>query len=168
VSHFRHVRRDPRHPSHQTCQAQTLLAFVSAPETRHMAQDFQARYLSTRGEDVRAIARGFSPTALQQLRLQTSLEARPLPDSRTLYKRACAALNSFAFVGVCERFDEAMERLTELLGVPPHTLFAPQNRAPADEPIEVDAETREAILAATAVDSALYERVLAMQESVKK
>jgi hypothetical protein len=71
VSHFCHVRRDPRHPFHETCRSQTLLNFVFAPETQYMAQDFQARNLSTAGADIRAVAQGFSSTALQEFRLQT-------------------------------------------------------------------------------------------------
>lgn len=169
VSHFRHVRRDPRHPFYERCRAQTLLDFVTAPETRYMAQDLQARYLSTAGEDIRAVAQGFSSTELQEFRLQTSLEAWPLPHSRKLYKHGCAALNSFMFVGVSERFDEAMERLAQLLELPPHLPFAPQNKASSeDKPVELDSPTREAILAATAVDRALYERALEVQQRSEK
>jgi hypothetical protein len=66
-------------------------------------------------------------------------------------------------VGVSERFDEAMERLAEILELPPHVPFAPQNTASEDEPVELDSQTRRAILAATAVDRALYKRAPAMQ-----
>lgn len=158
VSHFAHVRRAAEHPFHHVVRSQTLLEFATSPETRHMVENFQARYLAAAGDDIMALARQFSSADLAAFKLQTYLETLPLPAVDTLYERAMAALRGFAFVGTTERFDEAMQQVAAMLALAPHTPFGRRNASADHERVErLDAGTRAAIEAATQIDRRLYE-----------
>jgi hypothetical protein len=155
ISHFLHVRRDGNHPLHEIVAAQSLRDFVTAPPTRHMAANFQARYLALAG-DVWPAARKFTVEERKAFKLQHHLETLPLPEPGVLYDRARSTLDGFAFVGTSDRFDDAMRQLAEVLNVPTHVPFAPQNVAPPSQVLTLDPETASAIAAATEVDRELY------------
>ena len=163
ISHFAQVRRDEAHPFHERCRSQTLMEFVTMPETRHMVANFQARYLATWEENVATLAPRFSSCDLKRFRLQTYLETVSLPADAVLYNRARLALGGFAFVGTTERFDEAMHHVAEMLGLPSHTPFEPQNASAESDRSELDAATKDAMLGATVVDRALYDYAISLQ-----
>ncbi len=158
ISHFAEVRRTATHPYHPVVRSQTLLEFATSPETRHMVENFQARYLAASGDDIMALARQFSPADLAVFKLQTYLETLPLPPADTLYERARAALGGFAVVGTTKRFDETMQQVAAMLTLAPHRPFERRNASADRECVErLDGRTHEAIEAATRIDRRLYE-----------
>jgi hypothetical protein len=53
ISHHLHVKRAPGHPYFQMARLISLLEFCTHPKTRHMVENYQARYLVDFGIDRR-------------------------------------------------------------------------------------------------------------------
>jgi hypothetical protein len=156
ISHYLFVRRSAQHPFHHVVSTQSLLEFVTSPATRHMVENFQARYLALNDVDLREVAKQLASVPAP-FKIQTYLEKLPLPDTPLLYEQARAALTDFTYVGTTELFDEGMRCIAKIFGLQPHTPFPAENVTADDERPSPDEKTLRAIAEATEVDRALYD-----------
>ncbi|MHB1447074.1 MAG: hypothetical protein ACYCTI_03170 [Acidimicrobiales bacterium] len=168
LSHYSHLRRDPAVMSHAADLS--LSDFIRLPRWRPLVENFQARHLV---HDV-AVAGAwvdFSPEEalaamgppfpeVDALPLQFLLDYSPLPHSEAeLLEAASARLESLDLVGVTDGLDDFYARLLAHWG---QTAEA----GPARDNVGVDTlraedvaeDLRAEILAANAVDAALYRR----------
>jgi FkbM family methyltransferase len=161
VSHYLHVKRAPDHPYFQMAQSLSLLEFCTHPKTRHMVENYQARYLVDFGIDVRVPGALCSAEELASFQLQDLLDrltVEAVPDD-LLHSAAAANLESFGAVGVTEKFPQAMQKFAAIFDRADAPKFFNERHNAAPGPVSLDAETRSAILRVTEVDLALYHKV---------
>lgn len=162
ISHYAHIQRASHHPFHEVSKGMSLLEFVLNPVTRHNVENYQARYIADLGTDVRAIADAFTASndRLTPLHMRIDELNRDIEET-ALRTKALAALDTFFAIGVTDHVEELMATVGRIIGV----RFEPLPHANTDPNAErrhtPDAETLEAIAAATRVDRELYEIVRA-------
>ncbi len=84
--------------------------WLSVPVLEDQLRDVQTRQLGI-SIDWRALLKGAPPASAQPL------PAQP-PDMRDVTAAACRQLEEMAVVGITERFDESMEMICAMLGIP--------------------------------------------------
>jgi SAM-dependent methyltransferase len=160
ISHYMHARRMSSHPHYMHARELSLYEFCVSPETRHMVENYQARYLVDYGLDVNAIQSFFTPHQLAQFELQDYLERLTygVLDDETLLYTAEATLSSFEVVGVTEHMHESTWLIGAMFGVQVAGFDEHHNTASEDRIREqdLDTKTRRALLEATRVDQILY------------
>jgi len=168
LSHYSHLRRDPAVVAHTA--GLTLPDFIRLPRWRPLVENFQARHL-VHDVDVAGAWVEFSPEEalaalgppfppVDALPLQFLLDYSPLPHSESrLLAAASARLESLDLVGVTDRLDDFYAQLlthwgqTAEGGLPRDNVGVGTVRAE-----EVPEDLRAEIVAANAVDAALYRR----------
>ncbi|MFO0926412.1 MAG: sulfotransferase family 2 domain-containing protein [Gemmataceae bacterium] len=116
LSHYEHILRDTQHYLHEKAhRLGSLAAFLRDPEATPMILNFQTRALAL-DQDPLAPPPPGSPghTFDLERRLESNLGAGE-PDAVVL-DRAIARLQSFAFVGLVERYDESVDGLFRTFG----------------------------------------------------
>lgn len=157
ISHYFHVRRAPEHPYHSHAQRMSLAEFCLHPETRHMAENYQAAYLAKSALDPVAAKQDLGPLTLQQRMEYPDC----IPDGAELLKRAQARLSGFAAVGITEDFEVSLRKIANLLNSPEPTSIERRNVNPDGALAEdIDEKTLTLIRELTAVDQTLYQSVL--------
>jgi len=163
ISHYQHVRRHPQHPAHDIAQHMDLKEFCINPRTRHMVENYQARYLVDFGLDPRSLGAVCTQEDLSNYLLQDMLEkiTRGVVAPDLLYAAAAENLNSFAAVGTTEEFPVTMERFAAALGFQPPPRFDERHNTAGNSlsPSDLDADTLGAVCQATEVDQALHRLV---------
>jgi len=168
LSHYSHLRRDPAVMSH-TAEL-SLSDFVRLPRWRPLVENFQARHL-VHDLGVAGAWVDFSPEEalaamgppfpdVDALPLQFLLDYSALPHSEPdLLAAALDRLESLDLVGVTDRLDDFYARLLIHWGQSPDGGLPRDNVGVAALRAEEVAEDLMAeILAANAVDTALYQR----------
>jgi hypothetical protein len=156
ISQYAHVRRDELHPYHKLAEQLSLREFCVHPETRHMIENYQAKYLASRIPDVirtanrtqAARVRDFGITDAFEHIMDCSLSPKDLQ------RRARARLDDCAAVGVTERLDETLGLFARTAGVDWQSDAPKKNTA--DNRPAVDPETIALIRELTAIDVALH------------
>ncbi|HVA42786.1 MAG TPA: hypothetical protein VNF50_04830 [Acidimicrobiales bacterium] len=168
LSHYSHLCQDPAVLSH-TAQL-TLSDFIHLPRWRPLVENFQARHLVHDVGVARAWLDFSPPEALADmgppfpevdaLPLQFLLDYSPLPHSEAeLLQAALARLDSLDLVGVTDRLEDFYAQLVTHWGQTAEGGLPRDNVGVATLGAEEVAEDlRAEILAANAVDAALYQR----------
>lgn len=162
ISHYAHIQRASHHPFHEAAKGKSLLEFVLDPVTRHNVENYQARYIADLGTDVRLISNSFAAPndRLTPLQMHVDELSRHVEEG-LLRERAIAALDTFFAIGVTDYVDELMKTVGRAVGIQLEQLPHANTDPNAELRQEPDAETIEAIAAATRVDRELYEIVRA-------
>ncbi len=163
ISHYQHAKRDPHHPAYDMVQCMDLKEFCTNSRTRHMVENYQARYLVDFGLDPRSLGAAFTPDDLSRFLLQDMLEIMTtgVVADDLLYAAAASNLRSFAAVGTTEEFVDTMERFAVALGfpLPPHFDERHNTADNSLQPSDLDTETMRVVCRATEVDQALHRLV---------
>jgi Sulfotransferase family len=157
VSHYLEVRRTVTHPLHHLVSKQTLRDFVFDPATVPMVLNVQARYLAPTGLSLEYLAAIFTPSWQARYTLSVAWEnASCYVDATTLKEAAMSTLHSLEFVGVTEHFDDDLQHLQRMFGLP--DVRPPRgNVSPREEGMpSVESDVEQRIRQLTSVDAALY------------
>lgn len=107
ISRYLHLRRDYRHYLYPIAHSMSLRQFLHHPLTRAQVHNLQVRHLAF-DFDIRAIADPLMPlTDKMEMEAAVNQLLSDLPDD-SLLDLARERLNSFAFVGITERFQESL------------------------------------------------------------
>ena len=143
ISHYEMMRRLPTDPMHPRVKHMSFKDFVEDPHLRSLIKDVQTRFI---GSD-------FDIRTLEDIK-----NTREDIDQIDV-NRAKRHLESFAFVGLTERFRDSIRLLNYTFGWKPTTTFQSHNVAPEDrlrrEKIPLDVLSRVEEL--TRLDHDLYE-----------
>jgi hypothetical protein len=158
ISHYFYIRRSPEHFRYQKIASQSLLEFVTDPETRRLATNLQTRYLAS-DLDPRPIVATLTAAELAQLKLEWVMETSMTPKASDpdLLELAKKRLDEFAFIGLTERFQESASLLSYVFGWRPVTAIPPMNanrHRPSRK--EIPDDTLEAISECNQLDVELY------------
>ncbi len=159
ISMYALCRRMSTHYAHDIVKSQSLLQFVTDPRTQPLYVNSQTRYIAIDPNTVE-IAKKLSPEALNTFELWRQMEnfaPNGFSDPKLL-ESAKERLQKFAFVGLTEQFDDAVEVLCYTFGwsVPPapKVLNVSPNRPTHDD---IPQEAIDIIRENTQLDAALYE-----------
>ena len=160
LSHYDQVLRSDFHYFHHKAHEQGVLReFLEDPETRPMIANYQARSLVW-DHDPWEFASQFSAAELSDYKLEMRLESDMLEhlSPQALLEKAIERLESFAFVGLAERFDESLVQLFRRFGWGSPPSAVRENQAPARLRWESLSSGEKAMLQElTQVDQQLYE-----------
>ena len=137
ISEYAQIKRSPEHFAYEFAKDRTLLEYVSDPRSRAVYGNIQTRFI------------GFDNPTGETGRWK-------ITDNPENLKRALERLETFAFVGVVERYDESMAVLCDTfdweLPAMPDTLNLSTNR-----PSDIPQEAIDIIREHNRQDSVLYE-----------
>ncbi len=103
LSTYDYIRRNDRHRLHRAATTMDLEAFLHDPDTTGTIRDLQTRWI---------LANAFPSDSLKEMERQLDeLGLDPLETARR-------QLDSYAFVGLVERFEASVQRLMDTLGWP--------------------------------------------------
>ncbi len=152
LSTYDYIRRNDRHRLHRSAMTMDLETFLHDPDTTGTVRDLQTRWI---------LANALPCDSLKDMEAQVAeLGLDPLTTARR-------QLDSYAFVGLVERFDASVQRLMDVLGWP---LFDWMTEHSGDRVnVSEDRVRREdlssgvldRILELTSLDRALHETALA-------
>lgn len=159
ISKYAMLQRMTSHYAHDIVKSQSLLEFATDPRTLPLYANSQTRYIAADPNAVE-IRKTLPPEERDTFELWRRME-NYAPNGYSdpeLLERAKERLQNFAFVGLTEQFDEAIEVLCYTFGWPvppaPKVLNVSPNRpAHSDIPQEVIDIIREN----TQLDAALYQ-----------
>lgn len=162
LSHWDHIRRIPSHYFHERSHRHgSLQAFLEDPETRPMIANFQARSLVL-DADPRRLASRYDIPQLEAHALDRDFESQMLPEMAPaeLLKHAARKLESFAFVGLTERFDQSVRIMCDKFGWELESSSSRENVSPSrDRRAGLSARELSLLHDLTAVDRQLYSYV---------
>lgn len=158
ISHYVHVKAHPAHPFHDLAQSLSLRDFCLHPQTRHMVENYQSRYLVDFGLAPQVLSGLFTADDFVRYSLQILMEQATagVLDEATLFATARANLARCAAVGVSEQVAASMERFARVLGVSGAPPFDEKHNLAAGAHPELDRATLVVIQEATRVDAELY------------
>jgi hypothetical protein len=159
ISMYTQARRLPNHYAYEIAKTQSLHEFITDPRMQGLYVNCQTRYIALDPNTIE-MAKKLSPAALDNWELWRQMEnfAPNGFSDPELLTRAQERLQKFAFVGLTEKFDEAVDLLCHTFGWPVPTAAKILNVSPtrlAKE--EIAQETLDIIRENTQLDSALYE-----------
>ena len=103
LSTYDYIRRNDRHRLHRAAATMDLETFLHEPDTVGTVRDLQTRWI---------LANAFPCESLKDMERQVAeLDLDPLETARR-------QLDSYAFVGLVERFEASVQRLMDTLGWP--------------------------------------------------
>lgn len=166
LSRFKQVAKEPRDPARAYFDAHcpTLERFVADPLMAAYVANSQTRYLGEeeRFQDAEAREQLTLCEPSQRGRiLLAAAERHHSPDANELIRRARARLAECAAVGIIERMDRSIERISTVLYGAPLELPPWHNRSPDQRTAEdLDAATRRRLDRLTELDRQLYDEVV--------
>lgn len=149
ISHYAHCRRDSTSLYHKLAKRLSLHEFCLHPETRHLIDNYQTRFLA--GADFAAPRPWPKEVALPE-------SPERLGEMLT---RARAVMRECIAVGITERLPDTLMLFSEILGLK-WSGVTPYENASYNRPEAVDPETLAVIRELTACDEALYREAAAM------
>lgn len=158
ISWYRYIRRSPGTSWYEiaTREAPTLATFVDHPIGGATCRNYQTAVLANDDVDPAYVGHWRSLVPGPHRESMRS-SAPPLDDDEAL-GRALARLESCAWVGVVERFDESIALLVDALGVHPPGDIPALNVRPRSDAFEVSPEERERLTELNRLDAMLHSR----------
>jgi hypothetical protein len=147
ISHYAHVRRDPGSKHHRVSKTLSLREFCLHPETRHLVENYQTRFLAGQSLDAP------SPWS-QEIALPDSPE-----QFNEILARAREVLSDCIAVGVSERLPETLTLFADALKLK-WSGVTPYENASYNRPEAVDPETLALIRDLTACDALLHREAM--------
>lgn len=159
ISHFRHIQSEKQDWLHEQVRSMTFEEFVMSDHGVIELLNFQTRFLVE--DNLRRDYFGHSDLRVSDL---VALEAKYSDPARL--DRACDLLDRAAFVGIQERFDDALRLLAHTFGWSPVTTFPKYNAARVKfDPSSLTPAVLERLNELTRLDRALYDHARRIFES---
>jgi SAM-dependent methyltransferase len=132
ISHFQHIVREPSLFHHQQAVERGIDGFFSQPEIQKSLRNVQTRMLALE-LDVQAIQDSWGKEIFDAYRLGEFHAWLELPvelSDKDLLRLAKERLESFAWFGITDHFEDSLKLLTHTFGWPPLVEYDIQNTAP--------------------------------------
>ena len=169
ISHYRHVRRDPRHPLHHRVAQESFEEFVRNRQNWSMIENVQARYLVHAPIVFAHYAARLDASETKVNRLSLLAEdARFLLDSRYVRERSLETIKrDMTVVGTTEQLPDFLRRVAKKFSLaPPEPEAVPfENVAPpSDSDLHPSSDTQQIVRELTQLDQELYEECRCQEE----